>query len=51
MQVIVRGGTNAGKRRVKQAVPPTDWKCPNCGARNRYYWVKCPVCSHPRDAD
>lgn len=49
MRVNVRGGTNAGWRITRsQAV---DWKCPNCGARNRYYWVKCPVCKHPRDAD
>lgn len=51
MQVNVRGGTNAGWRRVKEAVVKEDWKCPSCGARNRYYWVKCPVCAHPREAD
>jgi len=49
MRVNVRGGTHAGWRTVRQQ--QQDWKCPNCGARNRYYWVRCPVCRHPRDAD
>lgn len=49
MQINVRGGTHAGWREVKQQAE--DWKCPSCGARNRYYWVKCPVCKHPRNAD
>lgn len=50
MQINVRGGTNAGHRRVKEQVKH-DWKCANCGARNRYYWLRCPICRHPRDAD
>lgn len=33
-------------RRMKAAVKH-DWKC-SCGSFNRYYWVKCPVCSNPR---
>jgi hypothetical protein len=49
VQIRVSGGTNAGWRRVVAAVK--DWKCPNCDARNRYYWVRCPVCNHPRNAD
>ena len=49
MHINVRGGTRAGWRQVKQQA--RDWKCPSCGARNRYYWLNCPVCQHPRDAD
>lgn len=47
MQISVRNGTNAGWRKVKQRLR-RDWRCENCGARNRYYWSKCPVCQHPR---
>lgn len=49
MRVNVKNGTNAGWRTTRPKAE--DWKCPNCGARNRYYWVKCPVCAHPRNAD
>lgn len=48
MLVTVRNGTNAGWRRVAQQIK-RDWRCPSCGARNRYYWVTCPVDGHPRD--
>lgn len=44
----VSGGTNAGWRKVKIQAK-TDWKCPSCAARNRYYWAACPACGHPRD--
>jgi hypothetical protein len=49
MRINVRNGTNAGWRTVKLQ-NRRDWKCPNreCGARNRYYWTRCPVCKHPR---
>lgn len=47
MHVSVRNGTNAGWRRIKQALK-TDWKCPGCRAFNRYYWANCPNCQHPR---
>lgn len=50
MQVRIPGGTNAGWRRVKQQ-NRTDWRCSNCGARNRYYWLRCPVCRQPRDVN
>ena len=50
MYVNVKDGTRAGWRRPKEQAA-SDWKCPNCGARNRYYWVRCPICKHPRDAD
>lgn len=46
MRINVKGGTNAGWRIVGQK--KSDYTCPSCGARNRYYWVKCPACSHPR---
>jgi rubrerythrin len=49
MQINIPNGTHAGWRQVKQQA--ADWRCPSCGARNRYYWLRCPVCSHPRDAD
>ena len=48
MYVSVRGGTHAGWRRPKHAQSRADWRCPNCGARNRYYWLNCPVCGHAR---
>jgi len=47
MNVIVKGGTRAGWRRVKKMVK-TDWVCPGCGNRLRYYWLSCPNCHHPR---
>lgn len=47
MQVNVPGGTNAGWRRVGFH-RRSDWRCPSCSARNRYYWIRCPVCNHPR---
>jgi len=46
MQVNVRGGTNAGWRKV--TLPKKDYTCENCGSRNRYYWRTCAVCNHPR---
>lgn len=49
MHINVKNGTRAGWRRI--VAKAQDWKCANCGARNRYFWVRCPVCSHPRDAD
>jgi hypothetical protein len=42
----VQGGTNAGWRTVREQ--RTDWNCPNCNARNRYYWVNCPSCLEHR---
>jgi hypothetical protein len=37
--------TNAGWRKIKAQAK--DYVC-GCGARVRYYWTKCPACSHPR---
>lgn len=37
----------SGWRIVRQQVK-SDWKCPSCGAKVRYYWTTCPNCSHPR---
>jgi rubredoxin len=48
MQVNVRGGTNAGWRKVKMALK-RDWRCPSCKASVKYYWTQCPKCGHPRD--
>lgn len=48
MYISVQSGTNAGWRKLYAAVKK-DWKCPGCASFNRYYWVKCPACSHPRD--
>lgn len=48
MFINVKNGTRAGWRRVREQVK-TDWKCSNCGARNRYYWLRCPNCNHPRE--
>ena len=50
MFISVRGGTHAGWRKVRFQ-NKTDWTCPNCGARNRYYWNPCPVCANPRDEE
>jgi rubredoxin len=47
MQINIRGGTHAGWRQTKEQ-NRSDWKCPTCGARNRYYWLRCPVDGHPR---
>jgi hypothetical protein len=49
VQVNVRGGTNAGWRKVEPQ--RKDYTCENCGARNRYYWRTCAVCNHPRPDD
>ena len=53
MHIIARGGYASGRRegwrRVKHTQSREDWRCPNCGARNRYYWIKCPACGHPRE--
>jgi len=49
MQILVPGGTHAGWRKPLRVVAKQDWRCPNCRALVRYYWSKCPVCSHPRD--
>jgi rubredoxin len=46
----IQGGTNAGWRKAKMQVR-VDWTCPNCGARNRYFYNPCPVCGHPREDD
>lgn len=44
----IAGGTNAGWRKIRAAIK-TDWDCPGCGARNRYFWTRCPNnCGHPR---
>lgn len=48
MFVSVRNGTNAGWKKVRQAMKH-DWKCPSCRSFNRYYWTSCPNCKHPRD--
>ena len=42
----VAGGTHAGWRTVKAAIRK-DWTC-GCGARNKYFWINCPVCHTPR---
>jgi len=47
MHVNVKNGTHAGWRMV-YVQNRADWSCPNCGARNRYYWVNCPVCHESR---
>lgn len=48
MQINIPGGTHAGWRTLKARA--ADWRCPNpaCRAHNRYYWLRCPVCAHPR---
>lgn len=46
MQIIVSGGTNAGWRRLKAAAK--DWKCPECGANLKHYWLRCPNDGHLR---
>lgn len=43
----VEGGTNAGWRIVHDQYR-TDWTCPSCDARNKYYWVTCANCSERR---
>lgn len=43
LQVNVKGGTNAGRRKPL-ADRPADWICGNCGAALRYHWRVCPVC-------
>lgn len=44
------GTSDPGRRTVKERA--ADWVCPRteggCGKANRYYWVTCPNCSHPR---
>lgn len=46
LAIHVQGHRNV-HRKVREQVK-RDWDCPSCGAHNRYYWVKCPACSHPR---
>jgi len=48
MYVSIKNGTRAGWRKVKETVARSDWKCPGCGARLKYYWTRCPNCGHPR---
>jgi hypothetical protein len=47
--INVQGGTGAGKR-TPRPQNRKDWVCPDCGARCKYYWLKCPVkgCGHRR---
>jgi rubrerythrin len=47
LQVNVQNGTRGAWRKVHAQVKK-DWICDNCGARNRYYWLSCPNCKHPR---
>jgi hypothetical protein len=47
ISVRVKNGTNAGWKRPKEQ-NRADWRCDNCGARNRYYWTRCPICQNPR---
>ena len=47
MQIIMAGGTNAGWRRIKARVTH-DWRCKNCKAWVKKYWLKCPNCNEPR---
>jgi len=49
VQIIMNGGTRAGWRRILNAAK--DWTCPKCGARNKYYWKRCPNCSERRPED
>lgn len=44
----VQGGTGAGRKTAPRAQYPNDWKCPDCDARNKHYWLKCPNCGHRR---
>jgi DNA-directed RNA polymerase subunit RPC12/RpoP len=48
MRINVAGGTHAGWRVVKLQSNNTYWVCPECEARNKYYWLKCPSCGHRR---
>jgi hypothetical protein len=46
MLALIAGGTRAGWRTVKAAAK--DWRCPDCRARLRYFWLKCPNCGTRR---
>ena len=39
----VQNGTGAGRKRAPKPPYPHDWVCPGCGARCKYYWLRCPV--------
>lgn len=48
LSVRIAGGTNAGWKRPLTAHNRSFWICPECDARNKYYWLKCPNCGHRR---
>jgi len=49
LQVIVRGGTNAGTKTLATTeIPRNEWACPSCSKSNPYYWRKCPNCGTER---
>lgn len=43
----IAGGTHAGWRTVRMQVR-SDWTCPECGARMKYFWRNCVQCKAPR---
>lgn len=46
MYDLIRNGTNSGWKRIRERAK--DWRCPDCRARLRYYWLKCPTCGTRR---
>ncbi len=46
LMVRVQGHRNVYRKVKMQS--KHDWKCPQCGAYIRYYWLTCPNCNHPR---
>lgn len=46
--VRVAGGTAAGIKTASLPQNKDDWECPECHARNKFYWSNCPNCGHRR---
>lgn len=44
----VAGGTSAGTKSAPKAQSKSDWECPRCNARCKFYWTNCPNCGHRR---
>lgn len=47
--VRVVGGTAAGTKTALKPQNKSDWVCPKCEARCKFYWRNCPNCGASRD--